>query len=93
MKLELVLPCVVALVLGSVATHASIPASANGAITACMDPNGALKVIDVDAGERCAIGRQTLTFTSGDPRVRTLTGVTPAAPRLLRVDALSADGA
>jgi hypothetical protein len=47
--------------------YAAIP-SANGTISACKDSKGALKVIDVDAGQKCANGQQLLNWNQQGPQ-------------------------
>jgi hypothetical protein len=59
---------VVGLAIGGTFAWAAIPSSSNGNITACYPTSGtskgALRVIDYQAGQRCASGQATLTWPS-----------------------------
>jgi hypothetical protein len=66
MKLKLVLLCAGLLALGAVGGYAAIP-GADGTITACVNANGDVKVIDAEAGEVCAKNKKTLTWNQQGP--------------------------
>src|SRR5687768_1773099 len=65
MRLKLFLLCAAVLSMGAIGAYAAIPNSTNGAITACVDSKGTLKVIDAEAGVTCAANKTTLTFRNG----------------------------
>src|SRR5262245_61813538 len=66
MKLKLVLLCAGLLAVGAVGGYAAIP-GANGTITACVNPNGDVKVIDAEAGEAGGKNKKTLTWNQQGP--------------------------
>jgi hypothetical protein len=48
-------------------SYAAIP-SADGTISACIDPKGTVKVIDADNGATCGAGKQLLTWNQQGPQ-------------------------
>ena len=63
--LHILLAAAALLVVAGGVAYASVPA-ADGTISACKDSKGAIKIVDVEAGQTCGAGRQLLTWnTSG----------------------------
>ena len=65
-KLYIILAVAAALAVATGVGYAAIPSS-TGAISACKDSKGALKVIDAEAGETCGAGKQLLTWNQQGP--------------------------
>lgn len=65
-KLRILVIAVALAVVGAGVGVAAIP-SANGTISACRDNKGALKVIDVEAGQGCGSNQQLLTWSQQGP--------------------------
>ena len=65
-NLKFALALVVVAVVGGGVAHAAIPSTGSRQITACYSQaNPALRVIDTDAGQKCAAGETALSWSQG----------------------------